>query len=230
MSFIELFKAGGPAMWPLAICSLIALTITIERLFVLRQSRILQPTIVERMTGLAEGGRVDRALELCREQPGIFTNIVAPGLERATAGDGESVAKEAVEDAGRHETGRLNRYLGTLGTIVGISPLLGLLGTVLGMIEVFKTIAEAGGSQAEQLSAGISQALVSTATGLLIAIPALVAYNYLTEKSESIVNALERDSLRVLRGFFRGVADARASVSPAAPGARPGAPQPLPGT
>ncbi len=205
MSLIEVFKSGGPVMWPLLICSLVALAIVLERLWSLRLSRILNPTVVERMSGLTEGGRIDRALSVCRENPGIFTNIVAPGLELAAKGEEERIAREAIEDAGRHQTVRLHRYLGTLGTIVGISPLLGLLGTVTGMIDVFKTIAEAGAGQAAQLSSGISQALITTATGLLIAIPALVAYNYLNEKAESIVADLERDSLRVLRGFFRGV-------------------------
>ena len=198
---IEIFEAGGPIMWPLALCSLVALAIIIERLINLRFSRVLNPAIVERVTALAEGGRIDRAIEVCRQNPGIYTNIVLAG-PRAGRTAARPLAKEAVEDAGRHETARLNRYLGTLGTIVGISPLLGLLGTVTGMIEVFNTIAKAGAGQAAQLSSGISQALITTATGLLIAIPALVAYNFFQEKAEAIVADLERESLRVLRGLY----------------------------
>jgi biopolymer transport protein ExbB len=200
MSMVDIFNAGGPVMWPLLICSLIALAIIIERLINLRYSRVLNPGIVERVTGLTEGGRPDRAIDVCRQSPGIYTNIVLAGLE--IAGSGETRAKEAVEDAGRHETARLNRYLGTLGTIAGISPLLGLLGTVLGMIDVFHTIAESGAGQAAQLSSGISQALITTATGLLIAIPALVAHNFFREKAEAIVTDLERESLRALRGLY----------------------------
>lgn len=203
MSLIEIFRAGGPAMWPLGVCSLVALAIIIERSIALRTVRILNPSVVERITGLAEGGRIDRALNVCNDQPGIFTNILHAGLEVALRGDGEQAAKVAIEDAGRHETTRLNRYLGSLGTIVGISPLLGLLGTVTGMIEVFKTIAESGAGQAAALSSGISQALISTATGLMIAIPALVAYNFLNEKVDRIITELERESLRTLRGYYR---------------------------
>ena len=203
MSLIELFNAGGPVMWPLAFCSLVALTIIIERAINLRGSRILDPVVVERISGLAEIGRLDRAIEACRDKPGIYTHIVTAGLEMALRGEGEQLAKEAVQDAGRHETARLNRYLGTLGTIVGISPLLGLFGTVLGMISVFQTIAEAGTGQAAQLSGGISQALITTATGLLIAIPALVGYNFFQEKAQVIITDLERESLRVLRGIYR---------------------------
>ena len=203
MSVLELFKAGGWAMWPLLACSLVAVAIVIERLIVLRSGRILDRGMVQRLIGLAEGGRPDRAVEACRQHPGIFTNIVGAGLELAAQGDRESDAKEAIEDAGRHQIGRLNRYLGTLGTVVGISPLLGLLGTVLGMIDVFKTIADAGVGQAAALSSGISQALITTATGLSIAIPSLVAYNYLSERVEKIVADLESDSLAVLRAFYR---------------------------
>jgi len=203
MSLVEIFKAGGPVMWPLALCSLVSLAIIIERTVNLRVSRILNPGVVERITGLAEGGRMDRAIEACRQSPGIYTNIVTAGLEVAARGESESRSKEAIEDAGRHETARLNRYLGTLGTIVGISPLLGLLGTVMGMIDVFTTIAESGAGEAAQLSGGISQALISTATGLLIAIPSLVAHNFFHEKAQVIITDLERESLRVLRGLYQ---------------------------
>ena len=201
MSLIQVFESGGPVMWPLVVCSLVALAIIIERLVNLRASKILKPTIVERVTGLVEGGRADRAAQVCRDNPGIYTNIVLAGLERAP--DGEVAAREAVEDAGRHETAKLTRYLGALGTIVGISPLLGLLGTVTGMINVFKTIAEVGTGQAGQLSNGISQALITTATGLLIAIPTLVAYNFFQGKADAIVTEIEQESLRVLRGLYQ---------------------------
>lgn len=201
MSLIGVFEAGGPVMWPLVICSLLAVAIIIERLINLRAARILNPSIVERVTGLAEGGRRDRAIEVCHQNPGIYTNIVLAGLE--TGDKGEAEAREAVEGAGRHETARLNRFLGALGTVAAVSPLLGLLGTVLGMIEVFQTIAQTGAGQAAQLASGISQALITTATGLCIAIPALVAHNYFQEKAQAIITDLERESLRVLRGLYQ---------------------------
>ncbi len=206
MSLIEVFKAGGPVMWPLLICSVVAIAIIIERAFNLRSARLLNPAIVERVTGLVEGGRPDRARQVCAENPGIYTNIVQAGLEYASKG--EAAAKEAVEDAGRHETKRLTRYLGALGTVASVSPLLGLLGTVTGMIDVFKTIAESGSGQAAQLSNGISQALLTTATGLLIAIPTLVAYNYFQGRAEGILTEIERESLRVLRVLYPAAPEA----------------------
>jgi biopolymer transport protein ExbB len=202
MSLIEIFRAGGPVMWPLLACLVVTVAIVIERSINLRGPKILQPAVVERIVGLVEGGRTDRALRSCTESPGLFTNIVTAGLQSARRG--EWAAKEALEDAGRHETARLSRYLGALGTIAGISPLLGLLGTVTGMIEVFRTIATVGTGQATQLSSGISQALISTATGLLIAIPSLVAYNFFMGKAEAISNDIESAALRVLRALFQG--------------------------
>jgi len=191
-------------MWPLATCSLIALAIIVERMINLRSSSVLAPATVERIMALAEGGHADRALKACRDNPGIFTNVVGAGLEIAAHQEDFAHAKEAVEDAGRHESKRLHRYLGALGTIVGISPLLGLLGTVTGMIEVFETIARTsgGGGQAAALANGISQALITTATGLVIAIPSLVAYNYFNGRADAIVTGLERESLRALRCFY----------------------------
>jgi len=203
MSLIEIFKAGGPLMWALALCSLGALAIIIERSISLRASQILKPAIAERISGLAEGGRVDRALEVAQEDTGIFHNIISAGLEVVARGENEQTAKEAVEDAGRHAMGRLNRYLGILGTIVGVSPLIGLLGTVTGMIQVFNTIAQEGAGGAAELSGGISTALITTATGLLIAIPSLVAYNFFRGKVEMMILELESDSLRVLRSCYQ---------------------------
>lgn len=218
MFLIEVFRAGGPVMWPLLICSLVALAIIVERAFNLRETRVLHPTVVERVIGLTEGRRVDKAIDVCRANPGIYTNIVLAGLELSDGDVGG--AREAVEGAGRHETARLNRYLGTLGTVAAVAPLLGLLGTVLGMIEVFKTIAESGAGQAAELAGGISQALITTATGLGIAIPALVAHNYFQEKAETIVTNLERESMRVLRGLFtRDESPSRPAAARASAGA-----------
>lgn len=197
-------------MWPLSLFSLVTLAIIIERAINLRASRILDPKIVERVTALAEGGRADRALEVCRQNPAIFTNIVLAGLE--IADQGELVAKDAVEDAGRRETNRLSRYLGALGTIAAVSPLIGLLGTVTGMIQVFDTIARAGAGQAAELSGGISQALITTATGLLVAIPSLIAHSVFSGKVQSLITDLENAALRAVHGFYRAPSTQGASA------------------
>jgi biopolymer transport protein ExbB len=192
MSLIEIFKAGGPVMWPLALCSLVSLAIVIERSVNLRVSRILNPGVVERITGLAEGGSLERAIDACRQSPGIYTNIVTAGLEVASRGEGKSLSKEAIEDAGRQETARLNRYMGTLGTIVGISPLLGLLGTVAGMLKTFSAMSLQDGLQSIDLVAsGISEALITTETGLSIAIVGLVLLTVLRSFRRRLLNRFE---------------------------------------
>ncbi len=200
MSFIEIFQSGGFLMYPLALAYLLTAALIIERAMNLRESRILNQTLVDRVTDLVEAGRPERAIQACRDNPSIFTNIVVAGLEMS--GKGEMRAKEAIEDAGRHETVKLKRYLNALGTIAAVAPLVGLLGTVTGMILVFRTIAETGGGQAAALSTGIFQALITTATGLLVAIPALIAHNFFQEKVEGIVTELERVSLRALHGLY----------------------------
>ncbi|NIM00823.1 MAG: MotA/TolQ/ExbB proton channel family protein, partial [Acidobacteria bacterium] len=137
MSFIEIFQSGGFLMYPLALAYLLTAALIIERAMNLRESRILNQTLVDRVTDLVEAGRPERAIQACRDNPSIFTNIVVAGLEMS--GKGEMRAKEAIEDAGRHETVKLKRYLNALGTIAAVAPLVGLLGTVTGMILVFRT-------------------------------------------------------------------------------------------
>jgi biopolymer transport protein ExbB len=200
MSFVEIFQAGGFLMYPLAVAYLLTAALIVERALNLRESRILNQSVIDRVTDLVETGRPERAIQACRDSPSIFTNIVVAGLE--IAGRGELRAKEAIEDAGRHETVKLKRYLNALGTIAAVAPLIGLLGTVTGMILVFRTIADSGGGQAAALSTGIFQALITTATGLSVAIPALIAHNFFQEKVEGIITELERVSLRALYGLY----------------------------
>ena len=209
MSLIEIIKAGGYLMYPLLLAYLLTFAIILERALNLRTKRVLNQTIVDRVTDLVEAGRPQRAIQACRDSPCLFTNIVIAGLE--VAGKGEVRAKEAIEDAGRHETVKLKRYLNALGTVAAVAPLIGLLGTVTGMILVFRTIAQSGGGQAAELSTGIFQALITTATGLLVAIPALIAHNFFQEKVEGIVTELERASLRALRGLFPAQEESPAS-------------------
>lgn len=200
MSLIEIFRAGGYLMYPLLLAYLLTLAIIIERALNLRASRVLNQSIVDRVTDLVEADRPGRAIQACRDNPCLFTNIVVAGLE--VASKGEMRAKEAIEDAGRHETVKLKRYLKALSTVAEVAPLVGLLGTVTGMILVFRTIAQTGGGQAAALSTGIFQALITTAAGLAVAIPALIAHNFFQERVERIVTGLERASLRALRGLF----------------------------
>jgi biopolymer transport protein ExbB len=197
---LELLKSGGPVMYPLALCSIMAVAIVIEKLWNLRASKILGSESFETLVALIEGGRVDKAAEMCRRKPGIFYRIIGSGLDHHRYGRDE--VKQAILDAGRQEVPRLSRYLGALGTIASIAPLLGLFGTVTGMIKVFRVIAALGVGHASDLAEGISEALITTASGLPIAIFSLVMYNYFSDQAESIVLEIEKRAIAITRHLF----------------------------
>ena len=211
----ELLKSGGPVMVPLALCSIVALAITIEKMWNLRPSRILRTESFESLVLLIEGGRVDKARELCRRNSGIFHSIVGPGLDHCRYGRDE--VKQAILDAGRQEIPRLSRYLGALGTIASIAPLLGLFGTVLGMIKVFRVISALGVGHASDLAGGISEALITTASGLPIAIFSLIMYNYFSDKAETIILEIEKRALTITRSLFATQAPKDSDAAPPLP-------------
>jgi biopolymer transport protein ExbB len=188
MRLIGYLFEGGWVMWPLLGCSLISAAIIIERLVNLRPGRFLPPDLTARVETLVEARSFARARELCARHPGVFTNIVRAALEAQPAG--RDAVREAVEAAGRREVPRVGRYLTTLSSVVGVAPLLGLLGTVLGMIEIFR-VASQGVRQASALSGGIAVALLTTAFGMIIAIPSLVMHNALSKRAEGIVLDIE---------------------------------------
>ena len=200
MILLDLFTQGGWVMWPLLTCSLLSVAIIIERLINLRPARFLPPVLTTRLETLVESRAFSRALILCREQPGVFPNLVRAALEACPFG--RDAVREALESAGRREVPRVGRYLGTLSTIVGIAPLLGLLGTVLGMINVFTVVARQGLGQAASLSSGIAMALVTTAFGLIIAIPSLVMHNAFSERAENIVLDIESRVIALTNRLF----------------------------
>lgn len=204
---IEFLQQGGPVMWPLSICSILAVAIIVERLINLRPTKVLPPDEIEHLGSLIDGGLLEQAEDYCERRPGPLTNIVAAALE-ARREPSEGI-RQVVEDQGRQEVPRLQKYLGVFGTVASVSPLLGLLGTVLGMIEVFRVVSTQGIGQAQSLAGGISQAMITTATGLTIAIPALVAYNVFSDKSNTLILEMERLAL----AFIKQIVRQRARVS-----------------
>ena len=186
---IEFLTKAGPLIYPLGLCSLAASTITVERLFALRRSRVLPASIVNVVDAIEPGRDVGVALNVCRNNPGVFADIMRVGLEQADAP--WEVMRDAVLDTGRQETTQLERHLVWLQTIAQAAPLLGLLGTVLGMIKVFASISLAGLGDPQALSEGISEAMLTTAVGLAIGIPTLVAYNVLSARAEDLVTEIE---------------------------------------
>jgi biopolymer transport protein ExbB len=193
---IELIIKGGPVMGPILLCSVISLAIIVERCLSLRRHRILRYDILQRIEELLRDRKIPEATTLCKRYPSSMTRILLAAILNHDKTRQE--IKEIIEDAGRHEVPVLERYLMILGTIASISTLLGLLGTITGMIKTFNVIAALGYGHPEALAGGISEALIATASGLGVAIPTLVLYNFFTSKVESLVVEMEKNSLRML--------------------------------
>ena len=186
---LDILSSGGPVMIPLGLLSMVALAIVIERFWMLRASKYMQPATVATLNELLAGGRFNQAVDYCRRNPGPFSDLVATLVENRHAPYDE--LKQIMEDTARHRLHNLQRGLAALGTIVAGAPLLGLLGTVVGMIKIFAVVATAGSQVTEALSLGISEALVTTASGLIIAIPALFAHSFLEARAGSIISEME---------------------------------------
>src|SRR5271170_4978213 len=191
----EIVRAGGPLMWPIILCSITAAAIVLERLWTLQDKRVLPQELPQRVWQLIESNQINDKVILALEHNSPLGRLLATGLENRHRP--REVLMERLEDTGRHVVHELERYLNTLGTIAGVSPLLGLLGTVTGIIKAFNAINAGGGGDPRMLSGGIAEALVATAAGLCVAIPSLFAYRYLRGRVERIVVEMEKDSVRL---------------------------------
>ncbi len=197
----EMILAGRYMMIPIGLCSLLGLTVIIMRIYTLRHQRIVVPEIAEAVETLSASDDFAVAQAICDRWPGPFANIVRAGLEHAD--DDWEITRDVLQEVGHQEATRLTRHLGILETVAAVAPLLGLLGTVLGMIRVFTTISTTGLGNPESLSSGISEAMVTTAAGLFIGIPALVGYNWLSGRAGGIIFELEVYATKVLETLRR---------------------------
>jgi len=201
----EIVQAGGWLMLPIILCSIIAIAIVIERFWTLNPARIAPRNVLAEVWGKIKHNQLDaaRLRELRLSSP--LGQILAEGLINSKAG--RSIMTESIEQAASHVVHDLERYLSTLGTIALITPLLGLLGTVLGMIRVFSEIMAQGTGNANALAGGISEALITTAAGLCVGIPALMFYRIFLRRVESLVIDLERESIKLVDALHssRGV-------------------------
>ncbi len=193
---LELIKAGGLLMWPILICSVISLAIILERFWSLQQKRIAPKHLVAQVWQWAKVGHLDnkRIQNLSISSP--LGRILAAGLVNRS--HDRAVMKESIEEVGRQVAHSLERFLTTLGTIASISPLLGLLGTVIGMIKVFAVITTHGVGDPSILAEGISEALLTTAAGLSVAIPTLMFHRYFRGKVDELVMMMEHESLKMV--------------------------------
>ena len=192
----EMIIAGRYMMIPIGVASFVGLAVIVERLLVLQKGRIVYPEIAQAVETLSASPSLSVAYAICDRRPGPFANIVKSGLDHAD--NDWTIIRDVLEEAGRQEATRLTRRLGVLETVAAVSPLLGLLGTVIGMIRVFASVSQTGLNNPEVLSSGISEAMVTTAAGLIIGIPALVAYNWLNGRADRIIFDLEYYSSKVL--------------------------------
>lgn len=193
----EVLIQGGLVMIPLGICSVLALAIIIEKFITLRRKRNISPEIVSVIRNLSQKEDIPLALSVTANYKSPLANLVAIILNNSSSNPEQ--IKEEVLDQGRQEIRYLERGLTILETVAAIAPILGLLGTVLGMINVFSTISRLGVGDPSSLSAGISEALISTAFGLSVGIPALVFYNYFSRKAQDLILDVEKICNNLLR-------------------------------
>ena len=191
----EIVRAGGLFMWPIILCSVLAAAIILERLWTLQEKRVLPRDLMDRVWKLVEANQVNDKVVTALEQNSPLGKVLASGLLNRHRG--REVMMERLEDTGRHVVHELERFLNTLGTIASISPLLGLLGTVTGIIKAFNAIQSGGMGVPRMLSGGIAEALITTAAGLCVAIPALIGYRYLRGRVEAFVIEMEKDAIKL---------------------------------
>ncbi|MFT6031533.1 MAG: biopolymer transport protein ExbB [Arenicella sp.] len=192
----ELFRAGGPLMWVILLCSLVALTIVFERLLTLRTKQVAPANLRQQILDLARSANVtaDKIAVVRSHSP--LGAVFAAGLDNLQYGP--EAMREGLEEAGKQTVHRLGRYLNTLGTIASITPLIGLLGTVIGMIKVFTAITASGVGDPTVLSGGISEALITTAAGLSVGIPCLMFYRHFRGRISELAVVLEENALALL--------------------------------
>jgi biopolymer transport protein ExbB len=192
----ELIQAGGWLMVPILGCSILALAIVIERFITLRDSRVVPKGLLAQVWELVRGGEMtpERMRAIKQESP--LGSIIVAGLN--SSGHGREVMKESIQEAATLVVHELERFLNSLGTVAAITPLLGLLGTVIGMIKVFTEIMIQGTGNANVLAGGISEALITTAAGLSVAIPALVLHRYFQRKVDTLVLTMEQEAIKLV--------------------------------
>lgn len=200
---LELVKAGGWLMLPIILSSILALAICVERYLALNPDKIAPRNLLNQVWGWMQNKQLDndKLRQLRTASP--LGEIIAAGLGNAKYG--REIMKESIEDAASHVIHGMERYLTALGTIAAVTPLLGLLGTVMGMIRVFSEIMVQGTGNAAVLAGGISEALITTASGLCVAIPAMVMHRYFQRRIDAIVVTMEQDTIKLINAVHGDV-------------------------
>ena len=192
----EFFEKGGLMLLPIVLCSIVALGIIVERFWSLKRNKILPPDLVPQVWKLSREEKLDAMAIRRLKVDSPLGAILAAGLSNSRFG--REIMKESIEEVGRQVAHDLERYLTALGTISAITPLLGLLGTVVGMIKVFSAIMSQGVGDPGVLAGGISEALITTAAGLAVAIPSLMFHRYFEGRVDELVLKMEEESLKLI--------------------------------
>ncbi|NWF90639.1 MAG: MotA/TolQ/ExbB proton channel family protein [Ignavibacteriaceae bacterium] len=190
MNLFSMFLKGGVIMWPILLCSILGLAVVVDRYVVIRKARINVPAFMVRIRGFIKKKDISGAISYCMEEKSPIANVVRKGLKKYKLG--HERVKESIENAGNQEIGKLEKGLTILASVAGIAPLLGFLGTVTGMISAFMTIQDLQGTASpSDLAGGIWEALITTAFGLFVGIPALALYNYFLSAVKKLVGEIE---------------------------------------
>ena len=192
----EIVKSGGWLMFPIILCSIVAFAIIGERLWSLQRKRIIPKHLVAQIWHMQSKGQVTAEQISTVRHSSPLGRVLASGLSNVN--NSREVMKESIEETGRHVVHELERYMNSLGTIAAITPLLGLLGTVIGMIKVFSVITAQGVGNPAVLAGGISEALITTAAGLSVAIPSLMAHRYFRGLIDSLVVFMEQEAIKMV--------------------------------
>jgi biopolymer transport protein ExbB len=192
----DIMQKGGPMVFIIVFLSVIAAAVTFERMYNLARARIDSNKFMDGITAVLKRNKIIEAIEMCNKTPGPIAQIIKAGILKHDRSKPE--IKEAVEEAAQLEIPRMEKHISILATIAHIAPLLGLLGTVMGMIRAFQVIQEKALSASPvnpgDLAGGISEALLATVAGLVVAIPAYVAYNFLVSQVNNLVYDMERSA------------------------------------
>ena len=200
MNMLQVFLAGGPIMWPILLCSIFAFAIIISKFWYLHRIEIDAQDLLKKTIDNIKRHQIKEALEMCEGLNNPIARILKAGILKYDRT--REQIKEAIEDASLYEIPRLEKNLSALATLAHISPLLGLLGTVVGMLKCFKAIEMKTASfhlvSAGDLSGGVWEALLTTVAGLIVAIPAFIAYNYLVNRINGFILEMEKASTELV--------------------------------
>jgi biopolymer transport protein ExbB len=218
MNLLDMMFKGGIIMWPILACSLIGAFVVIERYLVLRKAKVDVSEFMRKLRSLFHRGEIAAVATYCEEKNAPVANIIRKGLLKH--GEGPEKVMEAIENAGREEVYHLEKRLALLASVAGIAPMLGFLGTVTGMIAAFHAVEIAGGvvSPAD-LAGGVWEALLTTAFGLIVGIPALMIYNYFVTRVQQFVHEMEVTSTEFI-DMLEGL-DRRTESRHGSPAAKP---------